>query len=88
MDLETEYQPPRQFARITTIPESTLAKLRMRGGGPPFVKIGRSVRYPVRAGLEWMAARTRRSTSERPLNDGRPRKKSRRTATAASAPAE
>jgi hypothetical protein len=64
MDLETEYEPPPKFSRITGIPTSTLAKLRMRGGGPPFVKIGRAVRYPVRAGLEWMAAHTRRSTSE------------------------
>ena len=64
IDLETEYQPPRQFARVTGISESTLAKLRMSGAGPPYVKIGRSVRYPVGAGLAWMAAHTRRSTSD------------------------
>jgi len=69
MDIETAFQPPRQFARITGISESTLAKLRMRGGGPPYVKIGRSVRYSVSAGLAWMAARTRRSTSEQPESE-------------------
>jgi hypothetical protein len=77
MDLETAYEPPRQFSRIIGIPESTLAKMRMHGSGPPFVKIGRSVRYGVRVGLEWMAAHTRRSTSELPVNETTRRKKSR-----------
>jgi hypothetical protein len=86
MDPETAYQPPRQFARTTGIPESTLAKMRMRGGGPPYVKIGRSVRYSVSLGLAWMEAHTRRHTSERSLNE-RPRRNNRRL-TAASAPAE
>jgi predicted DNA-binding transcriptional regulator AlpA len=85
MDLETAYQPPRQFAQITGIPESTLAKLRMTGDGPPYVKIGRSVRYPVRAGLEWMAAHRRRSTSEAPQSRHRNRT---RDSTPAGTPAE
>ena len=80
MDPETVYQPPRQFARITGISESTLAKLRMTGSGPPYVKVGRSVRYPVRAGLEWMAGHTRRSTSEPPPDERHARRKRRRTA--------
>ena len=71
MDPETAYQPPRQFARTTGIPESTLAKMKMRGGGPPYVKIGRSVRYSVSLGLAWMEAHTRRHTSERPPNERR-----------------
>jgi hypothetical protein len=68
---ETAYQPPRQFAQTVGIPESTLAKMRMRGGGPPYVKIGRSVRYSVSLGLAWMEAHTRRHTSERPPNERR-----------------
>ena len=64
MSTENEYQPPAQFSRTTSIPTSTLSKMRMRGGGPPFVKIGRAVRYPVRAGLEWMTGQTHHSTSE------------------------
>jgi predicted DNA-binding transcriptional regulator AlpA len=83
MDIETAYQRPRQFARIIGVAESTLAKLRMRGDGPPFVKVGRAVKYPVREGLEWMAARTRRSTSELPLNETRSRKKRRASPSAA-----
>jgi predicted DNA-binding transcriptional regulator AlpA len=65
IQIDTErYEPAAQFSRTTGISTSTLSKLRMRGSGPPYVKIGRSVRYPVQAGLEWMAAHTRRSTSE------------------------
>jgi hypothetical protein len=86
MDTE-KYEAPRQFARTTSIPESTLAKMRMRGGGPPFVKIGRSVRYPVRAGLEWMALHARASTSALPETPKRPPKKRHRIATVASATA-
>ena len=35
-----------------------------RGDGPPFVKIGRSVRYGEGALREWLQGQTRRSTSE------------------------
>jgi hypothetical protein len=77
MNPESEYLPPAHFSRVTSIPTSTLAKLRMRGGGPPFAKIGRAVRYPVRAGLEWMAEHLRQSTSDSPQTERRPRKKRR-----------
>jgi predicted DNA-binding transcriptional regulator AlpA len=87
MDPETAYQTPRQFTRTTGIPESTLAKMRMRGGGPPYVKIGRSVRYSVSLGLAWMEAHTRRNTSECPPSERYFRNKRRRTLTTASTPA-
>jgi predicted DNA-binding transcriptional regulator AlpA len=44
---------------------SWLAKARMRGDGPPFVKLGRSVRYRESALANWIRTRTRYSTSER-----------------------
>jgi predicted DNA-binding transcriptional regulator AlpA len=44
---------------------SWLAKARMRGDGPPFLKLGRSVRYGESALAKWTRARTRNSTSER-----------------------
>jgi predicted DNA-binding transcriptional regulator AlpA len=78
---ETEYLPPRQFARVVGLSESSLAKKRMTGSGPPYVKIGRAVRYGVRTGLEWMAAQTRRSTSEPPESDRRSQKNRHRAAT-------
>lgn len=75
MTPETEYLPPREFARLIGISESSLAKARMRGDGPAFVKIGRSVRYSREAGLAWMATHTRHSTSEVQLNEKRSRNK-------------
>jgi len=43
---------------------SWLAKARMRGDGPPFIKVGRAIRYSEIALLQWMKARQRFSTSE------------------------
>jgi hypothetical protein len=71
MTPDIEYLPPRDFARLIGVSESSLAKARMRGDGPEFVKVGRSVRYSRAAGLAWMAARSRHSTSETPLNKER-----------------
>jgi predicted DNA-binding transcriptional regulator AlpA len=44
---------------------SWLAKARMRGDGPPYIRIGRSIRYSESALLQWMKSRQRLSTSER-----------------------
>ncbi len=65
----TTYLTPREAAEYLRSSVSTLAKLRMYGGGPAFTRIGRSIRYP-RAELDrYMAERVARSTSEnRPLN--------------------
>jgi predicted DNA-binding transcriptional regulator AlpA len=41
-----------------------LEKLRLSGGGPVFVKLGRSVRYERSALDAWIAASRRRSTSQ------------------------
>ena len=43
---------------------SWLAKARMRGDGPPYIQIGRSIRYAEAALLQWMKSRQRMSTSE------------------------
>jgi predicted DNA-binding transcriptional regulator AlpA len=49
------------FLRVSL---SWLAKARMRGDGPPFIKIGRSIRYSESALLQWTKAHQRLSTSE------------------------
>ena len=49
------------FLRVSL---SWLAKARMRGDGPPYVKVGRSIRYAEAALLQWMKSRQRLSTSE------------------------
>jgi predicted DNA-binding transcriptional regulator AlpA len=51
-------------AKMLKVSLSWLAKARMRGDGPPYVKIGRSIRYTETALIQWMKSRQRLSTSE------------------------
>ena len=60
MKLETE----KELAERLGLSTSLLAKLRVTGEGPPFLKIGKSVRYDPVAVDEWLANRKRTSTSE------------------------
>ena len=56
----------RDVADLTGTARSTLSKMRLRGDGPPFVRVGVSVRYPEDALREWQSALPRRrSTSEK-----------------------
>jgi predicted DNA-binding transcriptional regulator AlpA len=55
---------PNDAANLLRLSPSWLAKARMRGDGPPYVKLGRSVRYDESALAEWMRSRVRLSTSE------------------------
>jgi predicted DNA-binding transcriptional regulator AlpA len=55
---------PKDVAKVLNVSTSWLAKQRMAGTGPRFVKIGRSVRYLESALREYIKARTRGSTSE------------------------
>jgi predicted DNA-binding transcriptional regulator AlpA len=55
---------PKEVANRYKVSLSWLAKARMRGDGPPFIKVGRAVRY-TEAGLQqWQKSRQRLSTSE------------------------
>jgi predicted DNA-binding transcriptional regulator AlpA len=51
-------------AKFLKVSLSWLAKARMRGVGPPFIKIGRSIRYSEAALIQWTKGRQRLSTSE------------------------
>src|SRR5262245_48279340 len=42
-------------ARHSGLSESTLNKLRLRGDGPPFIKLGRRVLYDIIDLEEWLA---------------------------------
>jgi predicted DNA-binding transcriptional regulator AlpA len=53
-----------QTGKLLGVSDSWLAKARLRGDGPRYVKIGRSVRYPRSYVLEYLRLRTRSSTSE------------------------
>jgi len=65
MSVHERLLTPREAADFLRMGLSWLAKARMRGDGPPFVKIGRSIRYPESALHQWMKARMHLSTSER-----------------------
>jgi len=54
----------KEAAKLLKVSLSWLAKARMRGDGPPYLKVGRSVRYPETALIQWMKSRQRLSTSE------------------------
>lgn len=56
---------PKEAAVLLKVSLSWLAKARMRGDGPPFMRIGRSIRYTEAALLQWMKSRQRLSTSEK-----------------------
>jgi predicted DNA-binding transcriptional regulator AlpA len=56
---------PKEAAIFLRVSNSMLAKARMQGDGPPYVKIGRSVRYAESALAQWVKSRMRLSTSQR-----------------------
>jgi excisionase family DNA binding protein len=55
---------PKEAAERLKVSLSWLAKARMRGDGPPFIKIGRSIRYSEGALQQWLKGNQRLSTSE------------------------
>ena len=62
--IDDELLPAALTAKALGVSESWLAKARLRGDGPRYVKIGRSVRYPRTYIREYLRARTMNSTSE------------------------
>lgn len=55
---------PAQVAKLLGVSNSWLAKSRLTGTGPRFIKIGRAVRYAMSAVREYILSRQRTSTSE------------------------
>jgi hypothetical protein len=56
---------PKEAAHYLRVSLSWLAKARRRGDGPPFISIGRSIRYAEATLIQWRKGRQRLSTSER-----------------------
>jgi predicted DNA-binding transcriptional regulator AlpA len=54
-----------QAAKLTGMSVSWLQASRSRGNGPPFLKIGRVVRYQRAELLEWFAGHRQVSTGKR-----------------------
>ena len=55
---------PLETATALGLSLSWLAKARLRGDGPLYIKLGRAVRYREFAIRDYLKARTRTSTSE------------------------
>ena len=55
---------PKEAAKLLKVSTSWLAKARMTGDGPPYIRIGRSIRYSEAGLLQWLKSRQRLSTSE------------------------
>jgi predicted DNA-binding transcriptional regulator AlpA len=55
---------PAEIAKLLKVSLSWLAKARLAGNGPAFVKIGRSIRYRRSAVQDYIRARTKVSTSQ------------------------
>ena len=59
------YFRPAQAAQFLHLSVSTLAKMRVRGDGPPYVKSGRKIVLYGQGELQdWLAARVKSSTSD------------------------
>lgn len=55
---------PKEAAKVLKVSLSWLAKARMRGDGPPYIRVGRTICYSEAALLQWMKSHQRLSTSE------------------------
>ena len=54
---------PKQAARRLNLSVSWLAKRRLAGDGPPYIKLGGAVRYAETSLQQWMKGQQRTSTS-------------------------
>jgi hypothetical protein len=61
---------PEDAAKILNLSTSWLAKARMTGEGPEFVKIGRSIHYSMSSLRKFIQARSRKSTRDLPDENG------------------
>jgi predicted DNA-binding transcriptional regulator AlpA len=54
----------KEAAKLLKVSTSWLAKARMRGDGPPYIQLGRAIRYTDAAIANWVRSRQRFSTCE------------------------
>lgn len=55
-----------EAADLLRVGRRTLESWRLRGGGPPYHRVGGAVRYRLTTLEQWLAERERSSTSDRP----------------------
>ena len=61
---DSELLTPEQAARFINMSESFLAKARMNGDGPRYLKLGRAVRYRESDLVAWLKMSAKTSTAE------------------------
>ena len=64
LSARTTLVPPEGAAERLGLQPSTLANLRWRGGGPPYLKVGGRVRYRLTDLAAWLDTRVHTSTSD------------------------
>lgn len=64
MELQQRYLNTREVAALTHTSPSFWNQRRVRGDGPPFIKLGTRVLYELTAVNDWLAANSRNSTRE------------------------
>jgi hypothetical protein len=63
------YAPEDEIAEARGVGKRTLRAERQRGDGPPFVKMGKQVLYPIEGFRNWLKANERQPVrSPRPAN--------------------
>ena len=63
--MRSEIMDARAAARVVGLAHGTLAKMRLSGTGPVFLKLNRAVRYRRSDLDKWLASRARMSTSDK-----------------------
>jgi len=63
-DQPFDFVSAKQAARILGVHPNTLCKWRISGGGPPFTKVGRRVRYRISEISSWTNERTYTNTAQ------------------------
>ena len=53
-----------EAATLVGLSPNHLEKLRVRGGGPSYIKLGRQVRYEPQSIADWISSARRSSTSD------------------------
>jgi len=65
-----EFLDTKRAAEVLGLQKNTLEAWRSRGGGPPFVKLGRAVRYRQSDLETWIQTRIRSNTIEKEAEKG------------------
>jgi hypothetical protein len=58
------YVDENKTSEVTDIPVATLRTRRVRGGGPPYYKFGKTVRYDLDEVISWARARRALNTAD------------------------